>query len=295
MGIFDQKPSNNNPTPGWMRALLILFILYAIATGYQSANHPENPNPQLAIENYPALENFVSAERWQTILDPEYGSELEYSEREIGVGDYAACGQRVRLQIELQELPDTVLPEEFEVPDEPITYMIGDATVHRLWDRAVRGMRKGGKRRILAGPRLLGLDPSTPQTNLPVFLIELLELTPFLAEDATSFEYQTMVNGKGIPVSCGDRIKLRVQLLNQENDIVYDSVTPIDMVVGETALGHGIDRGVIGLKPEGVRRLHIPPAYLPREKTAIPFPEDEIAIVDILAMPYIKPESTSEE
>jgi hypothetical protein len=86
------------------------------------------------------------------------------------------------------------------------------------------------------------------------------------------------------------------RLLNLKGEVLAEQIKAEEqafLTIGRLQMGHGVDRGLLGIETFEVRRLEIPPPYQPSE-SALPFPKDEIAIVEIQRMPY-KSEATPEE
>lgn len=279
MNVFGRQQPKR-PMPGWLKLGLILFLVYVVYTGYQGAKDPDS---ELQLHEYPALQDFLSVTRWQTMLDPGYGREIQVSDKVEGVGAGAACGQTVTLRVQPLEVP-----EGFAVPDAPLRFRLGAPDAPPVYARAVRGMGKEGVRYVRLGPRLIDpqADPEAgPDAKL---VLELEAITPFLPDTGpeAAFSWEDQEDGRGVPVSCGDVTALAVRLLDKEGAETFRPDEPLVMTVGEGALGHGIDRGIIGLKPYGVRRLRLPPPYQPQHATPVPFPSDDIAIVEIQPLPY---------
>jgi hypothetical protein len=102
--------------------------------------------------------------------------------------------------------------------------------------------------------------------------------------------------GRGGGAYCGDTIPVTWRLLNLKGEVLAEQIKAEEqafLTIGRLQMGHGVDRGLLGIETFEVRRLEIPPPYQPSE-SALPFPKDEIAIVEIQRMPY-KSEATPEE
>ncbi len=305
MALFKKDPH----TPDWVRWLVGLFLLYMVFVGYveEKDKTPDSISPageeeDLGLKNYPEIKEFFSIDRWHRVIDPEFASDVDYEEIREGTGDIAMCGQQVTVKITyLEKRAREEGIEDYyqmspEAPEEPITFIIGDGTTRESWQLGVRGMKLGGTRFLAFGPKLVWPHKEFDDVDAPMvpFLFELKDLSP-RANETLRFSSETIVKGiepyRGLHVhaSCGDEIAFLLRLYNAAGVLLYDSQVqggPFVTTVGQGEFGHGIDRGLFGMKYQEARRLMIPPSYQNDTDSGLPFPRDEIAIVELLRIPY---------
>lgn len=268
------------PTPSWLKWAMLGFIAVAMLNGYRSEKGLSDGGT--TIKNYPLLSDFISAARWQLLLDPSAGKGIEVQQLRAGEGDFAGCGQRVTANIKPIATQDTKLPEGFELPKAPVSFVVGDGSQHPILDRGVRGMHRGEQRQILAGARWI--DDAAPIDVRYPFEIELLELEPYLAKPE-QYEAKFVMVSAGVPALCGDKVALRLEVQGRQE--------PIETVItlGEGALGHGIDRALVGMRPNGVKQLSVPSEYLPKDRSVFPWLTSQNLLAQITRLPYTEPET----
>lgn len=300
-----KKNHRDVPGSGWMRVCVILFMIWMGFTAYrQEQKASEGDKEAITFRRYEAIQEFSNLDEWIKVANPSYGRFIETKEIRVGEQDFAACGQKVRLKIKAVPQEEQVLPDALS-PPEPVEFTVGIDAPLEAWDRGVRGMRKGGIRNIIAGPRLVFDDVDDPDAPPVYFELNLLDVQPNVAPDQPAFGYtkvKRVVVSTGTPVSCGDDVALLVKLYDKEGKTLYTTEKdgPLRYRVGTGAYGHGMDRGLIGMHVHEERRLIIPPPYQPQQ-SKLPFPKDEIAIVELMRVPYkdddVEPsdESSSEE
>lgn len=96
--------------------------------------------------------------------------------------------------------------------------------------------------------------------------------------------------GDGAGASCGDTVRIALTVWDRNGKPAYQS--KFELLLGARAIAVGIDNGLLGLRPNGVRTLVLPPAALTRVKTpGIPpallaaLPAMRVAIVTITRLP----------
>lgn len=271
--------------PDWMRYSMLVFLVILALMGYRGerTQDPDSDLPKIA--KYPAIQEFADLGRWYRILNPGFNRSLEYQEVAEGSGEIAACGQKVAIQV-----TEIVDPETRETKEDTFEFVIGEGPVEAL-DRGVRGMKVGGERNLVAGARLINRDEQALSAPDRYYTIKLTALSPVPSGDASPLTSTTIREGFGNTLNCGAVAALKIRLRGRNDAITYDSgEEPIIVQIGKSELGHGIDRGVVGMVPGEIRQLMIPPVYQPKGGK-IPFPKKEIAIVEVMRIAYKEPGS----
>lgn len=281
-------------TPQWLRVAFWLFVSYLVYVGWrgqQEAVTPQEDGTQQesllpSFEQYPAIKDFTNVNRWRGFVNPSRGREIEFQDIESGSGDGATCGQQARFTVTDSEGFEDQ-PEQ--LPEQPFTLTLdGNDDAFR---RAVLGMREGGLRQVIIGARFFGGEP----TDAPYhYTIRMEKLTPS-AGDRVGFSGQTLEKGTGNPAFCGEPVRVYLRVWSADNKELYRSEenVPLDVLLGQGEYGHGIDRGLVGIRIGEVRRLMIPPAYQPKGGD-IAFPRSELAIVEVIRVPYKNNETQPE-
>ena len=153
-------------------------------------------------------------------------------------------------------------------------------------------MKLNGKRSIKVGARLVNREETTLDASDHMYTLQLKELTPTLPKDSMPFSYTIVREGIGsATLNCGATQALKIRMWGKDGALVYETKDEPKIIhVGYSELGHGIDRGVIGMLEGEIRQLMIPPAYQPKTSD-IPFPRKEIAIVEVMRIAYKEPEN----
>lgn len=281
--MYYKREKDLPPMPDWMKWSMVLFVAYLAFTGYQGekSEDPERPN----LKKYPAITEFADVDRWYRYANPGYNRRMEYEEVAEGLGDFAACGQTVTLNIEATEPEDAVRSPELN-PKDPVVFTIGHQSVYEAWDRGVRGMRLGGKRKIHVGSRLIDKSQKEMEASDYVFHLSLVDIVPRGMAGGLTQTFSVMREGGGIPISCGELGLFSYVVRDVRGTVLFDAAdSPILLRLGYSELGHGMDRGLVGMMIGEIRRLIVPSHYFP-EKSDIPFPKDEMVIVEVIRVAY---------
>ena len=288
----DEKPKKPGAMPRWLRYLLGFFMAYMMFVAYRGEHvDGEEGHAQPKIEKYDEISKLVNIDRWQEIANPNRGRDTEMLDVVEGEFDGAACGQKVSVEIAgLQEddLPDA----QALAPVGAQEFIIGQGEMP--WDRVVRGMKQGGKRKVQLGPRFFHED--APADDLPYrFMMEMKEVSPNV-EGGVGFSSTTLIKGEDLPISCGETGAFAFAVWKADNTEVYtsDPKKPTIHTLGSGDLGHGLDRGMVGMQLREIRRLMIPPAYQ-KSGGEIIFPKHELAIVEVMRLPYKKADDEANE
>ncbi len=143
--------------------LLVSAVLTALATGaFAEATPPAGPPP------------LPSAIQWHTMP-----SGLQYADVTIGKGPTPNDGQIVVVHF-TGWLDDGREFDSTHRRAKPFGFPLGSGQVIKGWDEGVRGMRAGGRRRLIVPPQLgyrdTGLGALVPPNARLIFDIELVRI-----------------------------------------------------------------------------------------------------------------------
>ncbi len=86
---------------------------------------------------------------------------------------------------------------------------------------------------------------------------------PLLPSYLPALRIQDITPGDGAPAMCGQDATLRYEYTLASGEVIFSNFKsgkePQPVRLGSSALLHGLERGVIGMKPGGERRMTIPP------------------------------------
>lgn len=109
----------------------------------------------------------------------DHASGIQYVELAQGSGDEAAAGRQVTVHY-TGWLTDGSKFDSSRDRGQPFTFGLGAGQVIRGWDEGVRGMRVGGRRKLIIPSRLgygaRGAGGVIPPDATLVFTVELLEV-----------------------------------------------------------------------------------------------------------------------
>jgi FKBP-type peptidyl-prolyl cis-trans isomerase len=151
------------------------------------------------------------------------------------------------------------------------------------WNLGIPGMKVGGKRKLIIPPALAygayrqGND--IPANAELIFDVELLRILPEMpaspskkqvatfavppnADPPSGLKIEDLKDGIGQPAKPGDRVQVlyRGTLLDgKEFDSNRNHDAPFVFTLGMGQVIKGWDKGVVGMKPGGKRKLTIPP------------------------------------
>lgn len=120
---------------------------------------------------------------------PELGIQLDEMTRsssglytldlDVGEGNEARPNRRVTVHY-VGWFPDGKAFDSTLATGEPVSFVLGQREVIRGWEEGIRGMREGGRRKLVVPPRLAygrrGLDDLVPSNAVLVFEIQLLKV-----------------------------------------------------------------------------------------------------------------------
>lgn len=292
------KPRENKPTPPWVMWLMIGVVVYALIA-HQRKPTEDAPNTIHESINKASkelsLKRFVNIDEYKNKVFPGYASALRIKDVTVGKGMPVICGQKVSIAYETSLADGTVIDSSAS-KEKPFVFQVGKDKVLPALMQGVLGMQAGGKRSIIAPSNLAYGSEAFAREGVPpgasVKLdMELLENTPLLADLAeTSYRTFDTVAGKGLSASCGSEAKLHLTLWHLDGKKLFSTKDkggqPIAIIPGTSTVFLGLEQGVIGMSPGGVRTLIVPPGFqktLYGNKPSIdfPFPKQQTVLVDI--------------
>jgi FKBP-type peptidyl-prolyl cis-trans isomerase len=234
-------------TAAFAAALACVFVVGCNSAGPAQADAQQNnPETKEAEINRAELE------------------ELLTEDVTVGDGAEAADGDLVAVKYK-GTLKDGSVFDTNDRPDAPpFAFVVGNRQVIPGWDQGVKGMRKGGTRK-LSIPAELGYgsrgagDSIPPNTDL-YFEVELLDVVKKGEEHI--YDDADVKVGSGPAAKRGDKVTIHYTgtLVNGKKfDSSHDRNQPFTFTLGANEVVPGFDAGVQGMKQGGVRKLRIPP------------------------------------
>ena len=203
---------------------------------------------------------------------------LLIKDSKVGTGDKANTGDFVWV-LYTGKLKDGTVFDSNEVEGKEIlTFPVGRGQVIKGWNQGIVGMKVGGERE-LGVPASLAYGPDSPGPAIPpnsdlFFHIKLLYA---LSPDRTmTFDYQDIKIGSGPEIKNGSKVSVTYtgKLLNGQ---IFDSTeksggNPYTFTVGKGEVIAGWEKGLLGVRQGGKRRLVLPPSlgYGGQQKPGLP-------------------------
>jgi peptidylprolyl isomerase len=155
-------------------------------------------------------------------------------------------------------------PDYKPVPNkDPFPLPLGGGMVISGWDKGLVGMKVGGIRK-LSIPSDMGYGPNgtgdiPPNADL-YFVVKCLDIVKKGEEFVIDTE--DVKPGSGPAVKNGDKISVHYVgklVSGKQFDSSRDRKKPFEFTVGQGEVVPGFDKGVVGMKKGGVRKVRIPP------------------------------------
>ena len=147
-----------------MHRPLILLALVAAAVGCDRGNKGKGFSPSLGVDTTKMTK--ASSGFWYVDLAP-------------GQGDSATAGRTVTVHY-TGWLPDGTKFDSSRDRGEPFAFTLGAGQVIAGWDEGVKGMKVGGRRKLVLPPQLAygdgGAPPAIPPGATLVFDVEVLKV-----------------------------------------------------------------------------------------------------------------------
>lgn len=147
----------------------------------------------------------------------------------------------------------------------PLTFFVGRGQVVQGFDQGMIGMKLGGERKIGIppslgyGPTAQGPIPGNSDLNFDIKLLDIVRP----GEEGT-YDSKDLAPGSGNPIKKGDTVQVEYTVKLADGTVVDTNVgkNPFLFTIGEvpSKVISGLEQGVTGMKPGGVRLLRIPPA-----------------------------------
>lgn len=214
-------------------------------------------------------------------------SGLQYYDIEVGTGGSPVEGQIVEVHYSgwLKE-GGKLFDSSVHSSRPPISFQLGRPGIIPGWQEGVASMKVGGKRQLVIPPDLAygdkAREPIPPNSTL-VFDVELVELgevrqrperpgvdlasDPRVQEPADGVRIIDLEQGEGVETAERSVVELEMTLWNAEGEVFYsswDKPRPVSFLIGGTRMESpplpGLDVGIRGMKPGGVRYMELQPA-----------------------------------
>lgn len=186
--------------------------------------------------------------------------DLQMTDLKIGKGPIAADGD-VLTVLYRGTLADG---KEFESTTgrAPYAFRLGAKQVIPGWDAGFKGMRVGGKRKLVVPPNMAygnTVQGEIPPNSTLTFEVELLRVDK--KGSKPKIEVRTTRQGSGAPAKKGDVITLHYRgtfVNGHKFQSSYDTNSPFEVTVGKTRLIQGFTKGIEGIRQGEKRRIVIP-------------------------------------
>jgi peptidylprolyl isomerase len=156
--------------------------------------------------------------------------------------------------------------------DKPFQFVLGQGDAIAGWDQGLVGMKVGGKRKLTV-PSELGYgaegagDGRIPPNAALIFEVNLLDVqgppaATLPSTSVTELKIEDLVVGTGKEAKNGDTLSVHYTGWLEDGTKFDTSIggQPIEFVLGQGRVIPGWEKGLLGMKVGGKRRLTIPPA-----------------------------------
>jgi peptidylprolyl isomerase len=259
------------------RAFITLFAITALALGCSNSEKPA-PNGTSTTGTTATTATTGTTGSAQGAL-----KELKTEDLEPGKGPAAEEGDTLTMLYRGKLANGTVFDGNMDdaykpLPDkDPFPVALGMGMVIKGWDKGLIGIKVGGVRKISVPPDL-GYGPSgsgqiPPNADL-YFTVKCLDIVK--KGEEMVIDTNDVKVGSGAEVKKGDKVTVHYvgKLLSDKQ---FDSSrdpgkSPYTFTVGAGEVVPGFDKGVLGMKKGGLRKVRIPPqaAYGANPQGGIP-------------------------
>lgn len=191
-------------------------------------------------------------------------SELKIEEIVVGEGDEVKDGDWVPVHY-TGCLEDGTKFDSSLDRGEPIEFPLGGGMVIPGWEQGIRGMRVGGKRKLVIPPELAygedGAGDVIPPNAVLVFDVEVVGARSNQYPEEGDLEIEELEAGTGAEAVPGDTVSVHYTGWLEDGtkfDSSLDRGEPIEFPLGVGYVIPGWDQGLVGMKEGGRRRLTIP-------------------------------------
>lgn len=291
----NNKFSSNTPETPWLKWVIIVAVIGGAYNAFRP-HGTDDPNPirdafNKASHNIDTKKSDI--EDFKNKLFPGTTS-VRAKDIEPGSGAPASCGQKVKIAY-TGSVSDGATIKDTPTKDKPLSFTIGNGEVMPVLEQGVIGMRKGGKRALMAPPGLAyGLKKfardDIPQNVSAMLELTLLDATPALPDPTgTPFRILGDKAGFGRGFQCGAEVKMNVTVWGIDGHKIFstrDGSGPVSFTIGKSQVFIGLEQGVIGMNNAGGRSLILPPVFQKTMNGNAPimdfhFPKNETVLVDI--------------
>lgn len=225
----------------------------------------------------------------------------------LGTGETATDGSEVKVHYTGYLLDGTTFDSSV-TRNRPFDFPLGARRVIKAWDAGVKGMKVGGKRRLICPPDLAYGNRRAgkiPPGSTLVFTVELLEVTPPPPPPKGDEAYEGKVVreekrenglhiydyalGEGPESKAGDTLVVHYTGTLDDGTVFDSSVPrkrPFTFPLGAGRVIKGWDQGMAGMKVGGLRKLVVPAelGYGARARGKIPANAQLTFTVELMAI-----------
>jgi FKBP-type peptidyl-prolyl cis-trans isomerase len=261
--------------PSWLKWMVAAFIAYAIFTNYTERNkrlgHDHANYADLVLERESSLKQ-ADVKTYVLPNNIKVTGELK------GQGQAAYCGMQAVVNI-------TPIIGDKEGDMLTTTRYVGVDDADAPWAGALQGMREGGVRSITLSEQI---DNKTLKTTH--FKLDLKDALPDEAgKEMVEYQAFERKTGVGTIARCGMEADFAVIIRDAAGKIAYDSSIAqnhLTLTIGANEYFYGLEKGLLGMKPTGIRSLIIPPSHVVMGK-AVPEPMRAIVKNDMMMLAEI--------
>jgi peptidylprolyl isomerase len=321
--LFRKKQKNPYGMPSWLKAILIIMVLYLVMQGVQmdEKSIEENSTQKVLKEAGEAIkaQKTINFAEYKELLFPDYDAMMRVQDVEVGKGQLVICGQKVSIAYTLFRA-DNSLIDGSVTKEKPAAFLLGEGKVMPALEQGVIGMRVGGKRSIFSPPNMahgikeFARNDVASNENIR-FEVEMLSASPEF-KDIENIPYRVVDVRKssGPMLMCGQKGNFNVTIWDTKGTKLYSSadavkqdtkptdqtansnkeasipVKGLSFTPGKSEVFMGLEQGVVGMPMGGMRTLVVPPAFLRTTSGAppaiqLPLPEGQTVLVDVEYLP----------